>query len=134
MSMKLTITTAKAWWSGYTSRWMLVLTTMFLKEVTAVRYREEVLEPYVRLFRDAVGPNFILVHDNVRLILSTNFRKGRIIDGEIGQPDPQTSKQINQNKSSILQKHTLVSLKRVIATCNVSLRTIEGLKTALLNE
>ena len=34
--------------------------------VTGVRYRDEVLEPYVRLFRGAVGPEFILMDDNAR--------------------------------------------------------------------
>ncbi|GBO43813.1 hypothetical protein AVEN_192355-1 [Araneus ventricosus] len=35
--------------------------------VTGVRYRDEILEPYVRLFRGAVGPEFILMDDNARL-------------------------------------------------------------------
>ncbi|GBM32774.1 hypothetical protein AVEN_83740-1 [Araneus ventricosus] len=34
--------------------------------VTGVRYRNEILEPYVRLFRGAVGPEFILMDDNAR--------------------------------------------------------------------
>ncbi|GBM65376.1 hypothetical protein AVEN_98199-1 [Araneus ventricosus] len=34
--------------------------------VTGVRYRDEILEPYVRLFRGAVGSEFILMDDNVR--------------------------------------------------------------------
>ncbi|GBN98117.1 Transposable element Tcb2 transposase [Araneus ventricosus] len=34
--------------------------------VTGVRYRDEILEPHVRLFRDAVGPEFILMDDNAR--------------------------------------------------------------------
>ncbi len=31
--------------------------------VTGVRYRDEVLEPYVNVFRGAVGPEFILKDD-----------------------------------------------------------------------
>ncbi|GBM79660.1 hypothetical protein AVEN_58436-1 [Araneus ventricosus] len=31
--------------------------------VTGVRYRDEILEPYVRLFRGAFGPEFILIDD-----------------------------------------------------------------------
>ncbi|GFS66179.1 transposable element Tcb2 transposase [Trichonephila clavipes] len=34
--------------------------------VTGVRYINEVLEPYVRLFRGACGPEFILMDDNAR--------------------------------------------------------------------
>ena len=34
--------------------------------MNAQRYRQEVLEPYVRLFRGAVGPEFIFMDDNAR--------------------------------------------------------------------
>ncbi|GBO03371.1 hypothetical protein AVEN_182259-1 [Araneus ventricosus] len=34
--------------------------------VTGMRYRDEILEPYVRHFRGAVGPEFILMDDNAR--------------------------------------------------------------------
>ncbi|GBL77796.1 hypothetical protein AVEN_152995-1 [Araneus ventricosus] len=34
--------------------------------VIVVRYRDEILEPYVRLFKGAVGPEFILMDDNAR--------------------------------------------------------------------
>ncbi|GFT73013.1 transposable element Tcb2 transposase [Trichonephila clavipes] len=44
--------------------------------VTAQRYRDEVLEPYVRLFRGAVGPVFIFMDDNApyhRAVLIDDF-------------------------------------------------------------
>ncbi|GBL74382.1 hypothetical protein AVEN_235350-1 [Araneus ventricosus] len=34
--------------------------------VTGVRFRDEILEPYARLFRGAVGTEFILMDDNAR--------------------------------------------------------------------
>ncbi|GBN89464.1 hypothetical protein AVEN_258462-1 [Araneus ventricosus] len=34
--------------------------------VIGARYRDEILEPYVRLFKGAVGPEFILMDDNAR--------------------------------------------------------------------
>ncbi|GBN95822.1 Transposable element Tcb2 transposase [Araneus ventricosus] len=34
--------------------------------VTGVRFRDEILEPYVRIFRGAVGPKLILMDDNAR--------------------------------------------------------------------
>ncbi|GFV61306.1 transposable element Tcb1 transposase [Trichonephila clavipes] len=37
-----------------------------LGSVTAVRYRDEVLEPIVRLYAAAVGPTFVLMDDNAR--------------------------------------------------------------------
>lgn len=36
------------------------------KSVTAVRCRDEILEPYIRLFRGAVGSGFIFMADNER--------------------------------------------------------------------
>ncbi|GFY35754.1 transposable element Tcb2 transposase [Trichonephila clavipes] len=44
--------------------------------VTAQRYRNEVLEPYVRLFRGDVGPDFIFMDDNApchRAVLIDDF-------------------------------------------------------------
>ncbi|KFM71840.1 Transposable element Tcb2 transposase, partial [Stegodyphus mimosarum] len=44
--------------------------------VTGQRYRDEVLEPYVRLFRGAVGPDFIFMDDNAlchRAVLVDDF-------------------------------------------------------------
>ncbi|GFV51624.1 transposable element Tcb1 transposase [Trichonephila clavipes] len=35
--------------------------------VTSVQYRDEVLEPIVRLYAAAVGPTFVLMNDNARL-------------------------------------------------------------------
>ncbi|GFT74202.1 transposable element Tcb2 transposase [Trichonephila clavipes] len=46
--------------------------------VTAQRYRDEVLEPYVHLFRGAVGPDFIFMDDNApchRAVLIDDFLK-----------------------------------------------------------
>ncbi|GFW87965.1 transposable element Tc3 transposase [Trichonephila clavipes] len=44
--------------------------------VTAQRYRDEVLEPYVRLFRGTVGTDFIFLDDNApchRVVLLDDF-------------------------------------------------------------
>ncbi|GFV53987.1 transposable element Tcb2 transposase [Trichonephila clavipes] len=44
--------------------------------VTAQRYRDEVLEPYVRLFRGAISPDFISMDDNApchRAVLIVDF-------------------------------------------------------------
>ena len=34
--------------------------------LTAIRYRDEILEPFVRPYAGAVGPGFLLMHDNAR--------------------------------------------------------------------
>ncbi|GFW17036.1 uncharacterized protein TNCV_2761601 [Trichonephila clavipes] len=44
--------------------------------VTAQRYKDEVLEPYVGFFRGAVGPDFIFMDDNApfhRAVLIDHF-------------------------------------------------------------
>ncbi|GFV69833.1 transposable element Tcb2 transposase [Trichonephila clavipes] len=44
--------------------------------VTDQRYRDEVLQPYARLFRGAVGPDFIFMDDNApchRAVLIDDF-------------------------------------------------------------
>ncbi|GBN60330.1 Transposable element Tcb2 transposase [Araneus ventricosus] len=60
-----------------------------------VRYRDEILETYVRLFRGAVGPEFILMDDNARphraLLVDEFLERERIFAGWIGQLDLQTS-------------------------------------------
>ncbi|GBO21647.1 hypothetical protein AVEN_201799-1 [Araneus ventricosus] len=63
--------------------------------VTGVRNRDEILEPYVRLFRGAVGPELILMDDNARP------RRALLVDefpesGDIRQMDwPARSPDIN---------------------------------------
>ncbi|GBO16452.1 hypothetical protein AVEN_189789-1 [Araneus ventricosus] len=62
--------------------------------VTGVRYRDEILEPYVRLFRGAVGPEFILMDDNARphraLLVNEFLESGDIrrMDWPTRSPDP----------------------------------------------
>ncbi|GFX46625.1 HTH_Tnp_Tc3_2 domain-containing protein [Trichonephila clavipes] len=61
---------------------------------TAMRYRDDVSFPYVRLYTGAVDPDFILMDDNtthIDLIWSMNFWKVRIFSEWIAQLDLQTS-------------------------------------------
>ncbi|GFV70292.1 transposable element Tcb2 transposase [Trichonephila clavipes] len=61
--------------------------------VTAQRYRDEALEPYVRLFRGTVGPDFIFMDDNApchRAVLIDNFLETENIQrmsGPANSPD-----------------------------------------------
>ncbi|GFW00356.1 transposable element Tcb2 transposase [Trichonephila clavipes] len=61
--------------------------------VTAQRYRDEVLEPYVRLFRGAVGSDFISMDDNApchRVVLIDDFLETENIhrmSGPANSPD-----------------------------------------------
>ncbi|GBO43095.1 hypothetical protein AVEN_104873-1 [Araneus ventricosus] len=96
--------------------------------VTGVRYRDEILEPYVRLFRGAVGPELILMDDNARP------HRALLVDEFLESEDirwmdwPPTSPDLNPIE------HFWDALGRAIATHNAPPRTIQEMKTALLNE
>ncbi|GBM26092.1 hypothetical protein AVEN_12851-1 [Araneus ventricosus] len=96
--------------------------------VTDVRYRDDILEPYVRLFRGAVGPEFILMDDNARL------HRALLVDEFLESEDilridwPARSPDFNPIE------HVWDALGRAIATRNPPPRTIQEMKTALLNE
>ncbi|GFV88418.1 transposable element Tcb1 transposase [Trichonephila clavipes] len=53
-------------WAGISLGYTTDLHIFKRGSVTAVRYRDEVLEPIVRLYAEAVGPTFVLMDDNVR--------------------------------------------------------------------
>ncbi|GFX96560.1 transposable element Tcb2 transposase [Trichonephila clavipes] len=53
-------------WAGIMMEGRTDLHFFDTESVTAERYRDEVLEPYVRLFRGAVGPDFIFMDDNAQ--------------------------------------------------------------------
>ncbi|GFS96376.1 DDE_3 domain-containing protein [Trichonephila clavipes] len=95
--------------------------------VAAVKYREEVLEPYVRLFNGAVGPGFI----KGRTTRITKKTSGRQISGNWRYSPDALSYQISRPYS---YKTHLGRSGREIRTRNPSPRTIQGLKTELLNE
>ncbi|GFV89816.1 transposable element Tcb2 transposase [Trichonephila clavipes] len=51
-------------WAGIMMDGRTDLLFFDMASVTAQRYRNDVLEPYVRLLRGAVGPDFIFMDDN----------------------------------------------------------------------
>ncbi|GFV67133.1 transposable element Tcb2 transposase [Trichonephila clavipes] len=63
-------------WAGFMMDDRTDLHLLYTGSVIAQRYRGGVLEPYVRLFRGAVGPGFILMDDNApchRAVLIDDF-------------------------------------------------------------
>ncbi|GFT82543.1 transposable element Tcb1 transposase [Trichonephila clavipes] len=53
-------------WAGISLGYRTDLHIYKRGSVTIVRYRDEVLEPILRLYAAAVGPNFVLMDDNAR--------------------------------------------------------------------
>ncbi|GFW61121.1 transposable element Tcb1 transposase [Trichonephila clavipes] len=53
-------------WAGNSLGYRTDLHIFKRGSVTAVRYRDKVLEPIVRLYAAAVGPTFVLMDDNAR--------------------------------------------------------------------
>ncbi|GBM71182.1 Transposable element Tcb2 transposase [Araneus ventricosus] len=96
--------------------------------VTGVRYRDEILEPYVRLFRGAVGSEFILMDYNARphraLLVDEFLESENIRRMDLSARSPDLSP----------IEHVWDALGRAITTRNPLSRTIQEMKTALLNE
>ncbi|GFW86015.1 transposable element Tcb1 transposase [Trichonephila clavipes] len=53
-------------WAGISLGYRTNLHIFKRGSVSAIRYRDEVLEPIVRLYAAAVGPTFVLMDDNAR--------------------------------------------------------------------
>ncbi|GBO24609.1 Transposable element Tc1 transposase [Araneus ventricosus] len=96
--------------------------------VTGARYRDEILEPYVRLFRGAVGPEFILMDDNTRphrALLVDEFLESEDIHPIDWRARPPDLNPI---------EHVWDALGMAIATRNPPPRAIQEMETELLNE
>ncbi|GBN19312.1 hypothetical protein AVEN_216948-1 [Araneus ventricosus] len=97
--------------------------------VTGARYRDEILEPYVRLFRGAVGPEFILMDDNARP------HRALLVDEFLESEEIRRKDWPARSPYPIPIEHVCDALGRAIATRNHLPRTIQEMKTAaLLNE
>ncbi|GBN10985.1 hypothetical protein AVEN_13649-1 [Araneus ventricosus] len=96
--------------------------------VTGVRYRDEILEPYVRLSRGAVGPEFILMDDNARP------HRALLVDEFLESEDIRWMEWPARSPDLNPIEHVWDALGRAIATRNPPPRTIQEMKTALLNE
>ncbi|GBM09329.1 Transposable element Tc1 transposase [Araneus ventricosus] len=96
--------------------------------VTGVRYRDEILEPYVSLFRGAVGPEFILMDDNARP------HRALLVDEFLESEDIRRMDWAARSPDLNPIEHVYDALGRAIATRNLPPTTIQEMKTALLNE
>ncbi|GFX00093.1 transposable element Tcb2 transposase [Trichonephila clavipes] len=96
--------------------------------VTGQIYRDEVLDPYVRLFRGAYGRDFLFMDDNARP------HRANLVDEFLESEDikripwPANSPDLN------LIENLWDYLGRAIARRHPPPRDVNGLKTALLEE
>lgn len=115
-------------WAGIMQDTRTPLHVFDTGSVNAQRYRQEILEPYVRLFRGAVGPEFLFMDDNARP------HRARLVDEYLESEDihrmdwPAKSPDLNPIE------HAWDALGRAIAIRQPPPRTIPELKTALVEE
>ncbi|UYV68433.1 hypothetical protein LAZ67_5004299, partial [Cordylochernes scorpioides] len=115
-------------WAGISSSRRTPLHIFSGGTLTAQRYRDEILEPYLRPYRDQIGHNLILMDDNARphrarlvneYLQSENIRR---MDWPARSPD------LNPIE------HVWDALGRRIGARHPSPRTLVELRTALLEE
>ncbi|UYV74198.1 hypothetical protein LAZ67_11002402 [Cordylochernes scorpioides] len=115
-------------WAGISSSRRTPLHIFSGGTLTAQRYRDEILEPYLRPYRDQIGHNLIFMDDNARphrarlvneYLQSENIRR---MDWPARSPD------LNPIE------HVWDTLGRRIGARHPSLRTLVELRTALLEE
>ncbi|GBM95886.1 hypothetical protein AVEN_211258-1, partial [Araneus ventricosus] len=94
--------------------------------VTGVR--DEILEPYVRLCRGAVGPEFILMDDNSRP------HRALLVDEFLESEDNRRMDWPARSPDLNPIEHVWDTLGRAIANHNPRPRTIQEMKTALPND
>ncbi|GBN89302.1 hypothetical protein AVEN_263296-1 [Araneus ventricosus] len=96
--------------------------------LTGVRYRDEILQPYVRLFRGAIGPEFILMDDNSRP------HRALLVDEFLESEDIRRMDWTARSPDFNPIEHVWDALGRAIPTRNPLPRTIQEMKTTLLKE
>ena len=93
--------------------------------VNARRYRDEILEPYVRLFRGAVGPHFIFMDDNARP------HRAHLVDDYLEREDIQRMAWPALSPDMNPIEHAWDALGRRVAARQPPPRTLPDLRNAL---
>ena len=93
--------------------------------LTAIRYRDEILEPIVRPYAGAVGPGFLLMHDNARPHVARVCRQYLEDEGIDRIEWPSRSPHLNPIE------HLWDIMFRSIRHCQVAPQTLQELRDAL---
>uniref|UniRef100_A0A674M9I2 Tc1-like transposase DDE domain-containing protein n=1 Tax=Takifugu rubripes TaxID=31033 RepID=A0A674M9I2_TAKRU len=94
--------------------------------LTAIRYRDEILGPIVRTYAGAVGPGFLLVHDNARPHVARVCRQFLEDEGIDTIDWPPRSVDLNPIE------HLWDIMFRSIRHCQVDPQTVRELSDALV--
>ncbi|UYV77104.1 hypothetical protein LAZ67_14003317, partial [Cordylochernes scorpioides] len=115
-------------WAGISSSRRTPLHIFSGGTLTAQRYRDEILEPYLRPYRDQIGHNLILIDDNARP------HRARLVNEYLQSENIRRMNWPARSPDLNPIEHVWDALGRRIGARHPSPRTLVELRTALLEE
>ena len=113
-------------WGGISLEGRTDLYVLGRGTMTAIRYRDEILRPIVRPYAGAVGPGFLLMHDNARPHVARVCQQFLYVEGIDAMDWPARSPDLNPIE------HLWDIMSRTIRQRNVAPQTVQELTAALI--
>lgn len=113
-------------WGGISLDGRTALHVLTRGTLTAIVYRNEILRPIVRPYAGAVGPGFLLMHDNARPHVALVCHQFLHDEGIDAMDWPACSQDLNPNE------HIWDSMSRSIHQRHVAPQTVQELTDALI--